>query len=101
MRLRDLKGLGPESERCLMEVGIETAEDLAAIGAIEAFFMLQNECSTRPSLNFLYALVGALENRHWTEIARSERSRLIIELGAHQELEEFLKQQTQHGHREQ
>jgi DNA transformation protein len=87
LKLRDLKGLGPKSERCLNEVGIQTAEELHAIGAVRAFIKLKKECSTKPSLNFLYAMVGALENEHWAKVAKSERGRLLMELEGYKELE--------------
>ncbi|MEM7360579.1 MAG: TfoX/Sxy family protein [Pseudomonadota bacterium] len=68
MRLRELKGLGPKSEKQLAEIGIHTPEQLVEVGAIEAFQRLIQQAedigSNRPSLNFLYALVGALEDRH-------------------------------------
>ena len=90
MKLRDLKGLGPKSEKCLQEVGIRTPEDLRSIGAVRAFMKLQKECSTKPSLNFLYAMVGALEDKHWADIAKSEKGRLLIELDGFRELEDML-----------
>ena len=89
--LAKLKGLGPKSERCLNEIGIKTRRDLELIGPIRAFIKLRNECDTKASLNFLYAMVGALEGKHWAEIARSEKGRLLIELDGYQELEKLLK----------
>ncbi|WP_020408356.1 TfoX/Sxy family protein [Hahella ganghwensis] len=71
MRLRDLQGLGPKSEQQLMAVGITSPEQLREIGPIRAYLTLVNESATRPSLNFLYALVGAVEGRCWTDIART------------------------------
>jgi len=90
--LRELKGLGSKSEQCLHEIGINTPEELQRIGAVRAFIRLRKESSIKPSLNFLYALVGALENRHWTEIAKKEKGRLLMELEGYRELEEILKE---------
>ena len=89
--LSNLKGLGPKSEKCLNEIGINTREDLERLGAVRSFIKLKNECSIKPSLNFLYAIVGALENEHWANIAKSEKGRLIMELEGYKELEEILK----------
>ena len=89
--LSKLKGLGPKSEKSLNEIGVYTKQDLERIGAVKIFIKLKNECSTKPSLNFLYALVGAIENKHWADIAKSERSRLLMELEGYKELEEILK----------
>jgi DNA transformation protein len=36
-------------------------------------------------------MVGALEDRHWTEIAKSERGRLLMELEGYRELEEMMR----------
>jgi len=89
--LSKLKGLGPKSERYLNEIGIHTKEQLQQIGAVRAFIKLKKECSIKPGLNFLYAMVGALEGEHWTDIAKSEKGRLLFELEGYQELEEMLK----------
>jgi DNA transformation protein len=91
--LRELKGLGPKSEKCLHEIGINTSEELQQIGAVRAFIKLRKNSSIKPSLNFLYALVGALEDLHWAEIARNEKGRLLMELEGYQELEEILKEE--------
>ena len=86
-----MKGIGPKSEKCLYEIGIKTPEELKKVGAVRAFIKLRNECSIKPSLNFLYALVGALEGQDWRVIAKKEKSRLLMELEGHRELEEILK----------
>ena len=88
--LSKLKGLGPKSERCLNEIGIHTRQDLEETGPIRAFLRLKKEGRTPPSLNFLYAMIGALEDRHWTEIARTRRQQLLLELDGYTELEKLL-----------
>ena len=93
VKLSDLKGLGPKSEEWLHEVGIKTPDDLRPIGAIRAFIRLKKECSVTPSLNFLYAMVGAIEETHWAEIAKNEKSRLLTELEGYRELEKILKEE--------
>jgi len=91
--LRKLKGLGPKSEKCLNEIGINTKDELEAIGPIRAFMKLREECSIKPSLNFLYAMVGALEDKHWADIAKTEKGRLLMELEGYQELKKALKEE--------
>jgi len=91
--LRKLKGIGPKSERCLNEIGIKTKSDLEALGPIQAFLKLREECTIKPSLNFLYAMVGALEDKNWEDIAKSEKCRLLMELEGYQELERLLKEE--------
>ncbi|MDN3651478.1 TfoX/Sxy family DNA transformation protein [Thalassotalea ponticola] len=89
--IANLKGLGPKSEKCLNDIGIKTRSDLESIGPVKAFVKLRNECYVKPSLNFLYAMVGAIEGKHWTKIAQSEKGRLLLELDGYQELEKLLK----------
>ena len=90
MKLRDLKGLGPASEKMLQSIAINTAEDLKKMGAIRAFIKLKKELQKKPSLNMLYAMVGALEGKHWVDIAKKEKGRLIMELDGYHELEKIL-----------
>jgi len=45
----------------------------------------------KPSLNFLYAMVGALENVNWTSVAKKDKYRLLMELDGYKELEEKFK----------
>lgn len=73
--LSKLKGIGPKSGRCQNEVGITTRERLRKVGPVRAFIILLEGSSSKPRLNFLYALVGALEEKHWATIAQSEKSR--------------------------
>jgi DNA transformation protein len=89
MSLRKLKGLGPKTEKYLNKIGIYTKEELAEIGAVKAFIKLQKEGNVKPSTNFLYAMIGALENEHWMKIAKSERERLLMELEGFRELEQM------------
>ncbi len=79
--LQKLPGLGPKSERQLNAVGIHTVADLQRIGPVQAFLLLQRQ-KPPPSMNFLYALVGALENRHWQDIARERKTELLAQLAA-------------------
>jgi hypothetical protein len=48
---------------------------LEKIGALEAYIRMKE-----PHLCFLYALVGALENRSWLDVAHHDKTRLLIEL---------------------
>lgn len=95
-KISKLKGLGPKSEKCLNQIGIFTKSDLERIGPVKAFIKLRNECTLmKPSLNFLYAMVGALEDIHWANIAKSEKGRLLMELEGYKELESLLKDESE------
>ena len=88
--LSQLKGLGPKSELSLNQIGIFTRQQLQEVGPVAAFIELKNRSAQAPSLNFLWAMVGALENRHWADIAQTERGRLLEELQGYHELQAWL-----------
>ena len=75
LRIRDLRNLGPRSERLLGEVGICSTEDLRRRGALEAYLAVRRAGGTS-SLNLLWSLAGALEpwpeGRDWRDVAASE-----------------------------
>lgn len=79
MRIEDLAGLGPKSVAMLARAGIATAEDLRAMGAVQAFVAVKRT-GEPASLNLLWALEGALAGRDWKDVARSERTRLLLAL---------------------
>lgn len=85
--LSSLKGLGPKSEKSLNRIGLYSKADLINLGAVRAYLRLKQSSSDRPSLNFLYALVGAIEDRHWTDISKAEKLNLMNELEALEPLE--------------
>lgn len=92
-RIRDLPGLGEKSEQSLASIGITDVEQLRACGAVMAFYRLQQQAAAegraKPSLNFLYALVGGLSNRSWLAVAQSEREQLLMELEGISEMEQL------------
>ena len=84
-RLRDLPGLGPKTEQQLHAIGITTPAELIAAGAIPVFQRLIAH-GDKPSLNFLYALVGAIHNQHWQSIAKTQKHQLLYQLDGYQAL---------------
>ncbi|HYD82256.1 MAG TPA: TfoX/Sxy family protein [Paucimonas sp.] len=80
-RPSELRNLGPKSDAMLASVGIHTHAELAARGAIDAFVALKR-AGQPVSLNLLWALEGALTGRHWRDVARDDRLRLLNELEA-------------------
>ncbi|MDW6002251.1 TfoX/Sxy family protein [Vibrio mangrovi] len=88
-KLRDLQGLGPKSEQMLTDAGIESVEMLRELGAIAAFIRVRQQGPVKPSLNLLYALVGALEGEHWLTIAKQQKAQLIMQLEGFDELEKL------------
>jgi len=68
--LTKLKGIGPVSEKWLNAVGVYTKEDLEKIGPRRVYEMVKR-AGFHPTVNLLYALVGALNGVHWMEVAES------------------------------
>jgi len=74
-----LANLGPKSEAMLHRAGIGTVEQLRAVGAVRAYVMVKRN-SGNASLNLLWALEGALTNRSWREVAKSDRLSLLFQV---------------------
>ena len=89
VKVSKLKGLGPKTEKHLKNIGIFTRADLEAIGAVPAYLKLIESGQTIPHLSFLYALLGAFEDRSWLDIANTEKERLLYELEGLEELKKL------------
>lgn len=72
-----LRNLGPKTARLLAEIGVETESDLRHLGPVEAYRRLKFQFGRQVSLNALYALVGALEERDWRSFGADEKARLL------------------------
>jgi len=68
--IRKLKNLGPVSEKRLNSVGIYTRQDLEKVGPKSAFDLIKR-AGFHPTVNLLYALVGAINGEHWVEVAKN------------------------------
>jgi len=76
-----LLNIGPKSYAWLKQVGIRTPEDLKRLGALEVFMKVK-KAGFRPSLNLLYALAGAEQDRHWNTLSADEKNALVVEVSA-------------------
>ena len=76
-----LRNIGPKSAAWLRQVGLRSLEDVAAIGAVEAYMKVRR-AGFKPSLNLLYSLEGALVDCHWQEVPEARRLVLVAELEA-------------------
>ncbi len=79
IRLSDLRNLGALSARGLPQIGVTTPEELRRRGAIATYVELKRNVAG-VNVNALYALAGALENRHWLEIARARKLELLLQV---------------------
>ena len=86
-RISELSCLGPASERMLETIGIASREDLLNIGPVQAYLELEQHLNTKPSLNLLYAMKLALEDRPWPSLTKEERVNLIMEIEAWHDLQ--------------
>lgn len=78
-RLRDLKNLGPKSEEWLPLAGIRSPDELRAADPYEVYALLKARVPGT-SLNALYALIGAIEDRHWIAIKNERRAEILMRL---------------------
>ncbi len=76
--LRDLKNLGPASEKVLIAAGINSVDQLINLGAIGCYQKVIEHETKYKNLNLLYALEGAIRDTHWQEIARHDKMRLLL-----------------------
>ncbi len=79
MTTTQLRNIGPKSAAWLRQVGVRTADDLIALGAVGAFVKVRR-AGFKPSLNLLYSLEGALVGCHWQEIPPERRAQLLADL---------------------
>lgn len=77
----DMPHLGPASRKMLAVIGVYTRADLEARGAVAAYAALK-AAGAPASLNLLWAMEAALTGRHWREVARDDRLRLLLEFEA-------------------
>lgn len=80
--LEGLTNLGKIAARQLGEIGIKSEANLRAAGAVGAYLRLKDHFGPAVSLNYLYALDGALKSVRWDVMPESERAALRAEVAA-------------------
>jgi hypothetical protein len=63
-----MRNLGEKSAAWLAEVGIKTPEELADVGAVEAYARVKAARPREASLVMLWALYGALNDMHFAAV---------------------------------
>ena len=76
-----IRNVGPKSAAWLRQVGVRTLEDLVRVGPVEVFLKVKR-AGFRPSLNLLYAMAGAIDDCHWTDVAEERKAALMRDLEA-------------------
>ena len=78
-RISDLKGFGPKSEEILAEVGVYTITDFMAIDPFDLYAQLKANVKGT-GLNSIYAIIGAREDIHWQEVAKTQKTGILMKL---------------------
>jgi DNA transformation protein len=65
----------------LHSIGITSIEELRARDPFAVYAVLKAKVPGT-SLNFLYGLIGAVEDVHWQEIKRTRRTEILLRLDA-------------------
>lgn len=74
-----LRNLGGASEKMLVAAGITTEAELRRKGAAAAFVAVKR-AGCKPSVNLLWAIEGALTNRDWKNVAKTDRLSLLSQV---------------------
>jgi DNA transformation protein and related proteins len=77
--LASLRGLGPMSVAMLGEAGIDTTAKLKANDPFALYLKIKRKRGN-VSINLLYALIGAIEDRDWRDVARTDRTAILLTL---------------------
>lgn len=74
--LLELKNLGMASVNILQAIGVNTYEDLAEMGPVNAYCKIKNR-GIHVSKVMLYALQGALMDIHWNDLPVELKAQLV------------------------
>lgn len=77
--LQRMKNLGKTSVQWLHASGIHNATDLRRLGAIQAYLAVKAR-GFRISRTLLYAIEGALLDRHWCDLSLEQKASLNQQL---------------------
>ena len=79
MKLRNLKGFGPKSEEILAKVNIYDVDGFMKADPFQLYARLKKEVKGT-GLNSIYAIIGAQEDIHWQEVARTRKEEILMQL---------------------
>ncbi|MEQ8284676.1 TfoX/Sxy family DNA transformation protein [Thalassospira sp.] len=81
--MEKLRNIGPTSRRELLEIGIETRDHLIAAGIADTMrrLLFRFGSEKKISVNYLYALEGAIHDHDWRDItpARKHELRALLD----------------------
>ena len=76
MELTDLPNIGAELAKKLKQVGVNSAEELNALGSEDALLKIDTLQNGGACINMLYALEGAVQGIRWHGLAKQRRAEL-------------------------
>lgn len=76
MDVENLKNIGPKSAVWLRDIGVHTRADLQEMGVVVAWSILKHQRPKQVNALLLYALEGALTDRHWNAIDLERKATL-------------------------
>ena len=82
--LLDLKNIGEQSSRWLLDIGIESKQQIEELGAVEVYCRLRERYPI--SKNMLWALQGALMNLCYNQLPEVVKATLLDELATREAL---------------
>ena len=77
--LTDLSNIGPVLAQKLHRAGIDSYEDLADLGSVEAYLKIWDH-EAIIGYNMLYALEGSIQSVRWHKLSREHRQMVKEEL---------------------
>ncbi|MBB3169303.1 TfoX/Sxy family protein [Simiduia aestuariiviva] len=84
--LQELKNLGAASVNILRAIGINSYDDLKAVGPVTAYKRIKAR-GINVSKVMLYALQGALTDTHWNDLAPDLKAKLVEQAEHESEVE--------------
>ena len=77
--LSQLRGLGPASVAMLAAAGITSAAQLQEADLFTLYAKIKRQFP-KTSCNLLYAMIGAVDDQDWREVARERRTQVLLRL---------------------
>jgi DNA transformation protein and related proteins len=79
MPAHELPGLGPKSRQMLASAGVHSAAQLRQADLFALYGAIKSRHRSA-SLNLLYGLIGAVQGRDWRDVARQDRTSVLLRL---------------------
>lgn len=77
--IKELKGFGGKSQQSLAKVGIHSFDEFMAADPFELYRKLK-ETVPGTSLNFMYGIIAAQENKHWHQVMKEQKTEILFRL---------------------